>query len=143
MKEFKFTIRGNEYAVEVKNVENNVAEIEVNGSNYKVELHAQPKKTSKTPRLVRSSVPNPKRSDSKIKKTIGKGAKSIKAPLPGTVLELFAKEGQEVKKGDKLLIMEAMKMENNILAEADGKIAKVNVSKGDSVLQDEVLIEIE
>jgi len=139
MKKFKFTIQGNEYDVEVLKFEDNIAKVEVNGTHYSVEVHKEIKQT-KTPVLVRQEVPSPKRSEIKIKKSIG--ATQIKAPLPGNIMQVFVKTGDEVKKGDKLLMYEAMKMENTILAEKEGQIAAVKVQQGDSMLEGDVLIEI-
>jgi biotin carboxyl carrier protein len=138
MKKYKFTIRGNEYQVQVNSFEDNIAEVDVNGTIYQVELE-QEIKTTKTPKLVRSkpiptreSTPEPA---SRLSKVI--------APLPGTILKLNTKEGDEVKKGDVLLIMEAMKMENNIQAEVNGVVKSVKVKESDNVLQGDILIEIE
>lgn len=142
MKKYKFTIRGNEYEVEIKGVEENIAHLEVNGTHYDVELHREVK-TSKTPTLVRSAVPPPRRSDTKIKKNISSGSLQVKAPLPGSILQLFVKPGDQVKRGDKLLVYEAMKMENEVLAEKDGKITVVKIQVGDTVLQGDLLIEME
>ncbi|MCB2221538.1 MAG: biotin/lipoyl-binding protein [Bacteroidetes bacterium] len=139
MKKFKFTIRGNEYEVEVHKFEDNIAKVEVNGTCYEVEV-SQQMVQSKTPVLVRQEVPAPRRSESKIKKSIG--AFQIKAPLPGNIMQLFVNTGDEVKKGDKLLIYEAMKMENTILAEKDGTVSAIKVQPGDSVLEGDVLIEL-
>lgn len=139
MKKFKFTIRGTEYDVEILQFEDNIAKVEVNGSKYSVEVHKEIRKT-KTPVLVRQEVPSPKRRETKIKKSLGSGA--IKAPLPGNIMQVFVKAGDEVKRGDKLLIYEAMKMENNVLAEKDGQVKAVKVQVGDSVLEGDVLIEM-
>jgi len=139
MKKFKFTIQGNEYDVEVLNFEDNIAKIEVNGTCYDVEVQKQVVQP-KTPVLVRQAVPAPSRSETKIRKTIG--ATQIKAPLPGNIMQLFVRTGDEVKKGDKLLMYEAMKMENNILAEKDGTVSAIKVQSGDSVLEGDVLIEM-
>jgi biotin carboxyl carrier protein len=76
------------------------------------------------------------------KPTERKGAGLVKAPLPGTILQVFVKEGDLVKSGDKLLIMEAMKMENNITADTEGKVTAVKVKQGDAVLEGDVLVEI-
>lgn len=141
MKKFKFTIRGNEYDVHIEKIENNIAEIEVNGTNYTVELHSEVK-ASKTPKLVRSMVPPPSRKEQKLPKNIGSKANAVKSPLPGTIIKILVKEGQEVKKGDNLLIMEAMKMENNVLSEKEGVISSIKVKEGDTVLQNDILIEI-
>ncbi len=138
MKKFKFTIRGNEYEVQINSFEDNIAEIDVNGSTYKVELEEQVK-TTKTPKLVRSKPVQVKESKPKP----AAGFSKILAPLPGTVFKLNVKEGDEVKKGQTIMILEAMKMENNILAEKDGTVNKIHVSEGGAVLQGDILVEIE
>lgn len=140
MKKFKFTIRGNTYDVEVIDFENNIVELEVNGTHYQVEIHRTVKQ-SKTPRLIRSQVAVPKEA-SKIQPKTDAHLVKISAPLPGTILKINVKEGDTVKKGDILLTMEAMKMENSVLAEKAGTIKQVNVAAGDNVLQNDVLIEI-
>jgi biotin carboxyl carrier protein len=71
-----------------------------------------------------------------------KGVGSIKAPLPGTILEVKVKPGDKVKVGDKLLIMEAMKMENNINSDREGTIEAIKIRAGDSVLEGDLLVEI-
>jgi biotin carboxyl carrier protein len=68
--------------------------------------------------------------------------KEIKAPMPGLVLEIAVKEGQEVKQGDKILILEAMKMENSIVIHADAIIRKILVSPGQAVEKGQVLVEL-
>lgn len=140
MKKFSFTINGNQYDVEIKDVEDNVAQIEVNGTTYEVEIHQEVKR-SKTPTLIRSEIPT-KRQDSKIKKSISASATSIKAPLPGNIIEVFVSEGDEVKKGQKVLTYEAMKMENEVHAEKEGVVKSIKVAKGDSVLEGQELMEI-
>ncbi len=140
MKRFKFAISGNNYDVEVKKFENGKARIEVNGTCYNVDLHKQ-ENTSKTPILVRSRVKNPAGSD-RIQKSVSSTFK-VSAPLPGNIMQIAVKVGDTVAKDDMLLMYEAMKMENKLLAEKDGVIKAVNVNPGDSVLQDEVLIEME
>ena len=141
MKNYKFTIGGSSYEVEILSFEGKVVKMEVNGTSYSVELDKEVK-TSKTPVLVRTSVPQPTRSESKIKKNISSSATPIKSPLPGTIIQVLVKEGDEVKVGQKLLSMEAMKMENHVLAEKEGKVTIIKVKAGDSVLQNDVLLEI-
>ncbi len=138
MKKFEFTIKGNKYATWLKNIEDNVATIEVNGTEYEVEIH-QEVKTTKTPRLIRKPVVK-KEGEGVIQKKVG-GA-NVTAPLPGNIFKILVKEGDEVKKGDTLLIMEAMKMENDIKAEKDGVVSSIKVKEGDAVLQGEILIEM-
>jgi len=143
MKKFKFNINGNQYETEVLSVEDNVAEIEVNGTLYKVELEKQ-MKTQKTPKLVRPAVVPSTDSHPSVAKTSSpsapKGAGSIKSPLPGVILDVYVKEGDIVKMGQKLLMLEAMKMENNIEADKAGKVVSIMKHKGDSVMEGEVLI---
>lgn len=138
MKKFKFTIKGNDYDVKIHDIENKIAHIEVNGSEYDVQIH-QEVKQSKTPRLVRKPVAT-KPGEGTIAKKAG-GIK-VEAPLPGNIFKILVNVGDEVKKGDNLLIMEAMKMENNVLAEKDGVIKTIKVNVGDAVLQGDVLIEM-
>jgi biotin carboxyl carrier protein len=139
MKTYNFIIQGNKYTVEIKSFEDNIAEIEVNGTPYNVELEKSIP-TPKTPKLVRPE---------QIKKEPPKeikaktGLSKILAPLPGTILKTIVKEGDAVKKGDIVLIMEAMKMENNIQAEQGGVVKMVACKEGDTVLQGDLLIEIE
>jgi biotin carboxyl carrier protein len=140
MKKFSFTINGNQYDVEVKNIEDNIATLEVNGTTYDVEIN-QEVKQSKTPTLVRSEV-TPHRRESKIKKSISSQPSSIKAPLPGNILQVFVSEGDTVQKGQKLLTYEAMKMENEVQSTKDGTVKAVKVAPGDAVLEGQDLIEI-
>lgn len=138
MKKFKFTIKGNDYDVKIHDIEEKVAHIEVNGSVYDVEIH-QEVKQSKTPRLVRMPVATKPGEGTITKKAAGI---KVEAPLPGNIFKILVNVGDEVKKGDNLLIMEAMKMENNVLAEKDGVIKAIKVNIGDAVLQGDVLIEM-
>lgn len=140
MKKFKFTIRGTKYDVHIKEFEDNIAKLSVNGTEYDVEVHHEVK-IPKTPKLVRKPV-NLQDGGQNIKKVASSGGTEIKAPLPGNIFKMEVKEGDTVKKGDKLLIMEAMKMENDVLAEADGTISSVKVKEGDAVLQGDTLLVI-
>lgn len=139
MRTFKFNIKGQEYDVEIKKLENNIAEIEVNGTLYQVEVK-QEARQSKTPILVRPEPAVPK-SAHKFKKKIS-GTVEVKSPLPGNIMQVFVKENDEVRKGDKLVVYEAMKMENTVYAEKDGTIVKVKVKPGDNILEGDVLLEI-
>jgi glutaconyl-CoA/methylmalonyl-CoA decarboxylase subunit gamma len=145
MKNFKFTIQGNKYDVNIIDIEDNIAEIEVNGSVYKVEVEKSTL-TSKTPRLIRSvAVPTTESSPTQLKTnapTSPKGAGFIKSPLPGVILNIHVKEGDRVSAGTKLITLEAMKMENNISSDKEGYVKSLKVKQGDSVLEGDVLIEI-
>ncbi len=138
MKKFKFKIRGNKYEAVINSFEKNIVDIDINGTNYQVELEQEVVKP-KTPKLVRSKVHTPKE-DAQIKSKIGK---LVKAPLPGTIFKMNVKIGDTVSAGDTLLIMEAMKMENNIQSQVDGKVKSIMVKEGDAVLQDDILLELE
>lgn len=70
-------------------------------------------------------------------------AKDVGAPMPGLILDVVVNEGDEVKKGDKLLVLEAMKMENIIKSPGDGKIKSIIVNKGESVDSGQKLIHFE
>ncbi len=143
MKKFKFKIRGNTYEVNINNFEDEVVDIEVNGTSYKVEVQRE-LKTTKTPKLVRPNVVHTSNGDKARtnKPDERKGTGNILAPLPGTVLELKVKAGDTVKVGDTLLIMEAMKMENNIKSDKEGVVEEVLVSVNDSVLEGDCLVRI-
>jgi biotin carboxyl carrier protein len=145
MKKFKFTINGNQYNTEIISVDDNIAEIEINGTTFKVEVDKDIKPV-KTPKLVRSVAVPSTDSHPSVAKTSSpaepKGAGSIKSPLPGVILDVFVKEGDIVKMGQKLLMLEAMKMENNIEADKPGKVVSIMKGKGDSVMEGDVLIVI-
>jgi len=146
MKKFKYKINGNEYEVNINDVDENIVDVEVNGTHYKVEVDKEIKPT-KTPKLVRkTSIPTtdtPKASQEKAVpvQTLGEGFKVL-APLPGVVLELSVKVGDEVKEGQRLMVLEAMKMENNVDSDREGKVVSLSVGKGDSVMQGDLLITI-
>jgi len=141
MKNFKFTIKGHDYAVEIIKIEGTQAEIEVNGTPYLVDIHKEVKRVE-TPKLVRKAVPTPKDA-SEIKKAPDAHLTKMLAPLPGNIIQIMVKEGDNISKGSKILIMEAMKMENDVLSEKDGIVRTIRVKAGDTVLQGDVLVEIE
>ena len=117
--------------------------MEVNGTLYNVEVQRELKLT-KTPTLVRAEPPKPSPKEARIPKTQSQTSNmAIKAPLPGTIITVLVKPGDKVAMGQKLLTMEAMKMENNVLSEKDGTIRLVNVKPGQTVAQNETLVEIE
>ena len=140
MKKFKFTIQGNQYEVEIKNFEDGIAKLEVNGTYYKVEVEKRTT-TTKTPVLRRSPIATPSNAH-EIQKTNGNIFK-VKAPLPGNILQVFVKVGDQIKKNDPLLLYEAMKMENKLLSEKEGIVKAIKVHPGDAVLQEDLLIELE
>ena len=133
MKQYKYKINGNLYNVTVNDVEDNIANVEVNGTSYKVELDkpvkAAPKPVTGAPVVTKQ--PTASKKD------------GVKSPLPGVILDIKVKEGDTVKRGQTIIILEAMKMENNINANKDGKVAEIKVNKGDSVLEGTDLVIIE
>jgi biotin carboxyl carrier protein len=140
MKRYKFTIRGNDYDVHIKDIEENIAEVDVNGTIYEVKINSEVK-TSKTPKLIRKPVEQlPGEGQIKKKETTGKH--SITAPLPGTILKINVSVGDVVTEGQNLVVMEAMKMENQVQSDKGGEVISIKVNVGDTVLQDDVLIEI-
>ncbi len=143
MKKYKFTIHGNQYDVSIINVEDNIIEMEVNGSNYSVEVDRSIQPV-KTPKLVRArAVPSTDTTPSEGTGTrVSKGAGTIKAPLPGTVINIHCKVGDKISMGQKLITLEAMKMENNIDSDKEGTITTIRVSQGQSVMEGDVMIEI-
>lgn len=141
MKKFDFTINGNSYSVHLKDFDDELATIEVNGTEYVVEVKHEMKKRVKTPKLVRERVVNPP-GEGEIKKKQSLGGYPVYAPLPGSILQLKVKEGDTVKKGDELLVLEAMKMENHVLADEGGVIKELKVKPGDTVLQNDILLTI-
>ncbi len=141
MKEYKYTINGNLYNVCIGDIDDNIAHVEVNGTPFKVEME-KTQKAAPRPVVARPIAAQP--TTPVAKPAPAAGSKSgIKSPLPGVILEVKVKEGEVVKKGQTVLILEAMKMENNINADKDGTVTKINVNKGDSVLEGTDLIIIE
>jgi glutaconyl-CoA/methylmalonyl-CoA decarboxylase subunit gamma len=146
MKKFKFTIKGNAYDVDILNIEENIAEVQVNGNIYKVEVDKNIQQ-SKTPILVRTPAVPSTDVEKSTQKTSSpaepKGGGTVKAPLPGTILNVQVKVGDKVVMGQRLVTLEAMKMENNIDSDKEGKVSAVKVKKGDTVMEGDVLVVIE
>lgn len=145
MKKFKFTINGNQYDAEIAGIDENNAEVIVNGVKYNVEMQLSAQ-VSKTPKLVRSvSVPSTDVHPSVAKTrnpSAPKGGGNIQSPLPGTIIDILVKVGDTVKIGQRLLVLEAMKMENNIEADKAGTVTSIMKQKGDSVMEGDILIVI-
>ncbi|MDR3227106.1 MAG: biotin/lipoyl-binding protein [Prevotellaceae bacterium] len=146
MKEFKMKINGSEYIVNIASVEDTHAEVEVNGTVYSVEID-KPMRQPVVRQIVTTKVATPPTSSAPATKvtpaaTASSGSNIIKSPLPGVIIDVCVKVGDAVKTGQKLFVLEAMKMENSINAENDGKVVEVKVNKGDSVLEGADLIVI-
>lgn len=152
MKEYKYSINGNEYTVAVIDLDGNTAAVEVNGTSYKVdilgeELNITPRPAAK-PAAPVAPAPQPQVTapvaqptpaeqpvaPAPVAQPAGNG-KPILSPLPGVILDLKVNVGDQVKAGQTVAILEAMKMENNINAELDGVVTAIKVNKGDSILE--------
>lgn len=133
MKNFKFTINGNVYEVGVEAAENGKSNVNVNGKSYVVEVEADVMQAT----AVRRPLAAPAASSSKATSGV------MKSPLPGKVLKVVVAEGQMVKRGDTLMVIESMKMENNIAAQNDGVVRAIMVSADQSILQGDPLLEFE
>ena len=125
MKEYKFKINGNDYTVVINSVEGSNAAVTVNGANYNVEIENAPAAVAAAP-AAPAAAP---------KAAAPAGGKTITSPLPGVIIDVNVTVGQAVKKGQKIAVLEAMKMENEILAEFDGTVTEIFIKKGDSVLE--------
>lgn len=145
MKTYKIKVNGNDFEVAVNKTTGNQASVKVNGVEYEVEVDTNFRKVNK-PLLSPTPAPVSAATAAPIASVRPAAAPStgsvIKSPLPGVILEIYVKEGDSVKEGQKLMMLEAMKMENNIEAESNGVVTKINVSKGGSVLEGDVLISI-
>ncbi|MCH5328322.1 MAG: acetyl-CoA carboxylase biotin carboxyl carrier protein subunit [Coprobacter sp.] len=135
MKDYKFKINGNLYKVSVSSIVDNMAEVEVNGTPYKVELD-QPAKKQIRPLKRPQAAPTTSTGAPVVSRPVASGAPgAIHSPLPGVILDVCVKAGDTVKRGQKVMVLEAMKMENVINADRDGKVVEIKVNKGDSVLE--------
>ena len=144
MKEYNYKIKGQDFNVKIEGVEGDIAKVEVNGIPFEVQLDkpvAQPKPVVRAVAAPVKTVEAPKAAVEAAQ--VAAGVTAVKAPLPGTINDIKVAVGQAVKKGDTLVVLEAMKMENNIDCDRDGKIASVNVNKGDTVMEGSVLVTIE
>ena len=122
--------------------------IKVNGISYEVEIEevkegapqaAAPQVTKVTPKVAAPKVEAPK-APAKEAVAAGAGEHSIDAPMPGKIVNVLVEEGQSIKAGDVLLVLEAMKMQNEITADADGTVKAVNVEAGQNVKVKESLV---
>ena len=139
MKNFKFRIHHNNYKVRILSYEGNMINLEVNGTSYSVQMK-EDIAISKTPTLVRAASQRP---TEPLKVNPGLQKTKILSPLPGSIFAVNIKVGDSIKEGDSLLILEAMKMENDITAEKEGIVSAIHVNVGQQVLQNDLLIELE
>ena len=143
MNSYKMKINGNEYEVAVKNVDGQNVDVEVNGKAYTVELAEAPKAEKPKPVVARPAATAAAPAAAPAARPAAGAAGSTKSPLPGTVLSVNVTVGQTVKAGDIALVLEAMKMENNINCGKDGVVKAVYVQKGDNVLEGADLLLVE
>lgn len=142
MKSFKYTINGNTYKVHINSVVDDVAEVEVNGTPYNVKMEKPAKKQMVTLKRPAQAPTTASGAPVVTRPAASNVAGAVKSPLPGVILSVDCKIGDTVKRGQKILVLEAMKMENNINADRDGKIIDIKVNKGDSVLEGADLVVI-
>ena len=150
MKKYNLTINGTKYSVDINGIEDNKANIEVNGTPYTVELDMEsiPTMQKSQPKGVRVAAPAPKAAPAAPAAVPAAPAAPtagcvLKSPLPGTILDIFVNAGDTVKAGQHLILLEAMKMENNIDADRDGVVKEIRVRRNDSVMEGDVLLVIE
>lgn len=154
MKEYKYKVNGVDYTVNINSVEGNMANVTVNGVSYDIEMEkpvAAPKATpvpkaapapAAAPKAAPAPTPAPAPKAAPAPAAAPAGGKALKAPLPGVIKDIKVAVGDQVKEGQVVLILEAMKMENEINAECDGTITAISVNKDDSVLEGTVLLTI-
>lgn len=140
MKEFKFNIDGKEMKATVVPQEDGKLAVTLNDTTYSVEV---PELLKQAPRPVVNHAAAPAPVATKPIAAAPVASNVVAAPLPGTITKVLVNEGDKVKKGDTLLTMEAMKMENSITAEADGIVRKIHVGVGASVNQGDALVDFE
>ena len=144
MSNYKFKISGKEYNVTIGSIEDKIAKVNVNGKDYEVELENQPATApavAAAPVAAAAQAAPAAAAAPAAKPAAGAGVK-VTSPLPGVIIEVSVKEGQAVKAGQKVAVIEAMKMENEIAATQDGTISAIHVNKGDSVLEGADIVSI-
>ena len=151
---YQYTVKGIDYEVEIQDIEGNIANVTVNGIPFEVEMK-QPVKAGKqkvklsgeqkasAPSATSTSTATPAATTTAATQPAASASgKPVVAPLPGTINEIKVKVGDKVNIGDTVVILEAMKMQNNIEAETSGTITSINVNKGDAVMEGDTLVTI-
>lgn len=143
MKEYKYTINGNKYEVAINSINDNIANVVVNGEEYEVQMEKEPEPVKK--KVVVRPVAQPEAETASAPTSTNKVDlnNAVKSPLPGVITEIKVKVGDEVKAGDTVVVLEAMKMANNLDAEKSGKVTAILVKEGESVMEDTPLVVIE
>ncbi|MCR5049935.1 MAG: biotin/lipoyl-binding protein [Paludibacteraceae bacterium] len=147
MKNFSFKINGTEYKCAVEEIAGGKTNVTVNGKTYQVETE---KPTTVAPKpaapaqaatpAAPKAAPAPAQQPAQATSAAPADGVKVKSPLPGSIIKVLVSEGQAIKKGDTLLTLESMKMENAVMAEQDGTVKQILVSAGQNVMQDDVLI---
>jgi len=141
MKEYKFKIGGKEYNVTVNPKEGKLFDVTVNGATYEVEAENAPAPAAPAVQPAAAPVQAAPAPAAPAAKPAGAGEK-VASPLPGVIIEVSVKEGQAVKAGQKVAVLEAMKMENEIPAPKDGTVTEIHVHKGDSLQEGDPVVTI-
>jgi biotin carboxyl carrier protein len=148
MNKYQYKVQGVDYEVEIEDVEGNIAKVSVNGIPFEVELQ-KPINAAKHPTMTRPKVEAPKPATTTPPPaatpqpaTVSAAGNPLKAPLPGTINDIKVQVGQQVNVGDVVLVLEAMKMQNNIEAEYAGTVTSIAVKPGDTVMEGTVLLTI-
>ena len=144
MKEYKYTIEGNKYEVAINEVNGTTAKVTVNGAEYTVEWEkpVEEKPVVKVkPAVAKPTAPTTPATAAPAAAPVSGNA--IKTPLPGVIIDVKVNVGDTVTKGQTVVVLEAMKMENNINADRDGKVVAIQVAKGDTVADGAALIVLE
>lgn len=149
MAKYQYKVKGVDYDVEIQDIKGNIANVTVNGIPFEVEVKKQAKAAKPKFHIdsaAQVAKPEPKPAapvkEPQPEPAVAEGANAVTAPLPGTINEIKVKVGDQVKVGDTVVVLEAMKMQNNIEAETAGTIASVNVTKGDAVNEGDTLVTI-
>ena len=145
MKNYKLKINGNDYNVDINEVEGQEIKLSVNGEAYTVTVDQEIKQPKAKPvvRPVAASAQVAPAAGGNVQKANAPAAGAkVTTPLPGTILDVFVNVGDAVKAGQTVVLLEAMKMENNIEADTEGTVKEVRVRKGDSVLEGDILVVI-
>ena len=144
MKEYKYTIDGNKYEVAINEVNDTTAKVTVNGAEYTVEWE-KPVEEKPVVKVKPAAAAKPAATEAPAAAPAAApvSGNAIKTPLPGVIIDVKVAVGDIVKKGQTVVVLEAMKMENNINADRDGKVVAIQVAKGDTVADGAALIVIE
>lgn len=143
MKEYKYTINGNKYEVAIGDIVDNIASVTVNGEDYKVEMEKEPEPVKKKVVVKPQAQAEAPAEDGAQGAAHVNTNNAVKAPLPGVITEIKVAVGDTVAAGDTVIVLEAMKMANNIEAEKAGKVVAVLVKEGESVMEDTPMVVIE